>query len=200
MLPRDGADKKKAEARSFDLNLIVGSRSVEALEDTLYFARRQAQAGIGDGQRRPCVPSMAMAAADVNTVWGVLHGVVQQVGNGRAQVFRICVDIQPHNSGHLGQGDVCRLKVVAKQNGSNAVSDERMKFYTLPLVHTRALAEFTSLEHSVHRTQQAIGVLAHDRVELLALGFVAGMTLQRFEIQANAGDGCLEFVRHRVEE
>ena len=48
--------------------------------------------------------------------------------------------------------------------------------------------------------EEAVGVLAHDGVELLALGLVAGVALEGFEVEADAGDGGLELVGDGVEE
>ena len=54
-----------------------------------------------------------------------------------------------------------------------------------------ALAELAGLEDLLDGGEQAVGVGAHDGVELLALGLVAGMALEGFEVEPDAGDGCL---------
>ena len=62
------------------------------------------------------------------------------------------------------------------------------------------MALLASLEDLLDGGQQAVGVREHDAVELLPAGLLDGPPLQRFKIQADAGDGCLEFVGYGVQE
>ncbi len=48
--------------------------------------------------------------------------------------------------------------------------------------------------------QQAVAILQHDAVELLALGFIHRARLQRFEIQPDGGDRSFQFMCDGVDE
>src|SRR5579871_131847 len=62
------------------------------------------------------------------------------------------------------------------------------------------LAKLTGFEDLFDGGEEAVGVGEHDGVELLALGLVDGAALEGFEVEADAGDGGLEFVGDGVEE
>ena len=50
VLTGDGTDEEQAEAGAFDLDGVAAGNAVEALEDALEFALRDAEAAIGDGE------------------------------------------------------------------------------------------------------------------------------------------------------
>ena len=62
------------------------------------------------------------------------------------------------------------------------------------------VAHFAGLQHLLDGSEQAVGILEHELVELLALALVHFPALQRFEVQANGGDGRFQFVGDCVDE
>jgi hypothetical protein len=63
-----------------------------------------------------------------------------------------------------------------------------------------ALAHFSRLEHLFHGRQEAFTVGEHDFVELLPLGLGQLVALQGFQIEADGGDGRLEFMSDGIEK
>ena len=55
-------------------------------------------------------------------------------------------------------------------------------------------------QHLFDGGQQAVAILQHDAVELLALGLVDRARLQRLQIQPDGGHRRLQLVRDRVDE
>ncbi len=55
-------------------------------------------------------------------------------------------------------------------------------------------------QHLFDGGQQPVAVLHHGAVELLALGFVDGAGLQRFQVQPDGRDRSLQLVRDGVDE
>ena len=68
------------------------------------------------------------------------------------------------------------------------------------MILTAAGAQFASLEDHLYGGEEAVGVGEHDLVEVLALGFRDVAALERFEVEADGGDGSLELVGDGVEE
>ena len=64
----------------------------------------------------------------------------------------------------------------------------------------RSVAGFAGFQHLLDRAQQAVGIVEHQPIKLLALRFVDFAALQGFEIKANRGDGRFQFVRDGVDE
>jgi hypothetical protein len=136
----------------------------------------------------------------VHTVGGIFHGVVEEIEDGGAEIFEVGVDVEADIAGDVGEGDVFRLQVVAEEDGGDAVGDKRVELKACALVDALALAELAGFEDGFDGGEEAIGVFAHDGVEALALGFVAGMTLEGFQVEVDAGDGGFELVGDGVEE
>jgi hypothetical protein len=200
VLAGDGADEEESEAGALDLDEVIGSSAVEAFEDALEVLRGEAEASVSDGEDDPGVTLDAEAAGDVDTVWGVLHSVVEEVEDGGAKVFGVGVDVEADIAGDVGEGDVFRLQVVAEEDGGDAVGDEGVELDALAHLDTLALPELAGFEDGFDGGEESVGVFAHDGVEALALGFVAGVALEGFEVEADAGDGGFELVGDGVEE
>jgi hypothetical protein len=200
VLESDGVYEEEAEAGAFDLDVVVGRGAVEALEDALELAGKDAEAGIGDGEYGPGVALDGEAAGDGYAVGRVLYGVVEEVEDGGAEVFDVGEDEEADVAGDVFEGDGLGLEVVAEEDGSDAFGDERMELDAGALLNALALAEFAGLEDGFDGGEEAVAVLAHDGVEALALLLVAGMALQGVEVEADAGDGGLELVGDGFEE
>jgi len=200
VLGGDGVYEEEAEAGAFDLDLVVGGRAVEALKDALEFAGKKTEAGVGNGEDGPGVALDADAAGDVNALWGVFHRVIEQVEDGGAEVLDVSEDEEADAAGDVYEGDVFWLEVMAEEHGGDALGDEGMEFDAGALLDALALAELAGLEDGFYSGEEAVAVLAHDGVEALALLLVAGMALQGFEVEADAGDGGFEFVGDGFEE
>jgi hypothetical protein len=180
--------------------LIVGRDTVEALEDAFEFAGNQTEAGVRDGEHDPGVALDAQAAADVNAARGVLHGVVEEVEDGGAKVFDVAEDEETNAAGDVCEDYLFRPEVVVKDHRSDAVGDERMEFDAGALVDAFALAEFAGLENGFDGGEEAIAVFAHDGIEALPLLLIAGVALEGFEVELDAGDGSFELVGDGFEE
>ena len=89
---------------------------------------------------------------------------------------------------------------MAEGNGGDAVGNQGMELDAGTLLDALALAELAGLEHGFDGGEETVRVFAHDGVEALALLLVAGMTLQGFEVEADAGDGGFELVGNGFEE
>jgi hypothetical protein len=140
MLDGDGADEEKTEAGAFDLDLVVGGGSIEAFEDALELARRETEAGIRDGEHGPGVALDADAAGDGYAGGGVLHGVVEEVEDGGAEVVDVGENEEADAAGYVFKGDVFGLEVMAEEDGGDAVGYERMEFDAGTLLDALALA------------------------------------------------------------
>ena len=64
----------------------------------------------------------------------------------------------------------------------------------------RPLAHFSCLEHLLHGGQQPLTVGEHDVVELLPLRLGQFVALQGFQVQADGGDGRLQFMGDGIEK
>ena len=131
---------------------------------------------------------------------GVLHGVVEEVEDGGAEVFDVGEDEEADAAGNVFEGDVFGLEVMAEEDGGDAVGDEGMELDAGALLDALALAEFAGLEHGFDGGEEAVAVFAHDGVEALALLLVDRMALQGFEVETDAGDGGFELVGDGFEE
>ena len=63
-----------------------------------------------------------------------------------------------------------------------------------------ACPEMAGAQDLLDGAEQAVAVVEHGAIELLALGLVDGPGLQGFQIQADGGDRGLQLVRDRVDE
>jgi hypothetical protein len=200
VLEGDGANEEEAESGAFDLDLVIRGSAVEALEDTLELAGKEAEAGVGDGEFGPGIALDGEAAGDVNSFGGVLYGVIEEVEDGGAEVFDVGEDEEADAAGDVLEGDVFGLEVMAEEHSGDAFGDEGMELDAGALLNALALAELSGLEHGFDGGEEAVAVFAHDGVEALALLLVAGMTLEGFEVEPDAGDGGLELVGNGLEE
>ena len=69
-----------------------------------------------------------------------------------------------------------------------------------PILFAGGVARFARFQDLLDRSEKPVGVLEHDAIEILLLRFVELAGLQRFQIQAQGGDGSFQFVRDRVEK
>ena len=62
------------------------------------------------------------------------------------------------------------------------------------------VSRFSSLENLVHCPHQAIGIVQHQAIELVALGLIHVAALQGLEIKPDRSDGRFQFVSDRIDE
>src|SRR5450755_4578508 len=55
-------------------------------------------------------------------------------------------------------------------------------------------------QHLLDGSQQAIAILNHDAIKLLAFVVIHGARLQRFQVETDGGDGGFQLVRDGVDE
>ena len=135
----------------------------------------------------------------MDSVGGVLDGVVEEVEDGGAEVFGDGADVEADGAGDGSELDGFGGEVVALQGDGDAVGDQRGEFEQGAVLGA-AGTEFAGLEDLLDGGEETVGVGQHDAVELLALGLGDVAALQGFEIEADGGDGGLELVGDGVEE
>ena len=86
MRARDGAHDEQAEAGSLDLKTGASGNAIETFEDAFQFRRGNADAAIADAQRDVFIVGSLDAHRDIHLVAGILHSVVEQVGNRGPQL------------------------------------------------------------------------------------------------------------------
>ena len=90
---------------------------------------------------------MAMEQSDVDAVGRVLDGVVEDVEDGGAEVFRDAADVEADGAGDGGELDGVGGQVVALEGDGDAVGDQRGEFDQGAVLVAAAGAEFAGLEH-----------------------------------------------------
>ena len=94
MLAGDGADEEEAEAGAFDADCVAAGDAVEAFEDAFELVGREAEAGVGDGERDLGGAHDGDGAANVDAVGRVFDRVVEQIEHGGAQVLGDAADVE----------------------------------------------------------------------------------------------------------
>jgi hypothetical protein len=200
VLANDISYQKKTETSALDAKHRSARNAVEAAEDTFVLVGWEADAGVGDAERRPGVVGDGERAADMHALGGIFDSVIQNVKYGRAEIFDDAHDTEVHFSRYALKQDGFGRKMVPLESDGDTVGDERLKIDQDAVLQTMTLTEFSSFENLLDRGEEAVGVGEHVGVELLALLFIDGAALEGFEIEPDAGDGSLELVGDGVEE
>jgi hypothetical protein len=198
MLAGDGADEEQAEACAFDLGEGTAGDAVEALEDAFVLVWREAYARVCDAEGDPGGAVNGKRAADVDPFRGVFDGVVEDVENGGAEIFRKADDVGADIAWF--EDDALGREVVAAECDCDAVGYERDEVDGGAVLLAVTLAELAGLEDQLDGGEETVGVGQHDLVEVLPLGLFDGAALEGFEVEADGGDGGLELVGDGVEE
>ena len=90
--------------------------------------------------------------------------------------------------------------MVALERGADAVADHVVEQQPKADLVARALADFSRLEYLLHSSQEPLSIGEHDVVELLPLGLGQVVSLQGFQIEADGGDGRLQFMGDSIEK
>jgi hypothetical protein len=199
VLAGDGADEEEPEARALDADGVATGDAIEALEDALELVGGKADTGVGDGESDVGVAGDGERAADVDSVGGVLNGVVEEVEDSGAEVFGDGADVKAHVAWGGSKLNGFRREVVAQECDDDAVCDQRSEFEECAIAGA-AGTDFAGLENLLDGGEQAVGVGQHDLVELRALDLGDFALLQGLEIEADGGDGGLELMGDGVEE
>ncbi len=136
--------------------------------------------------------------ADVDAVWGVLDGVIEDVEDGGAEVFGVGEDGEADGAGDGGEGDGVWGEMVLLARGLDAVGEEGFELQEAAIV--ASLGEGAGGEDAIDGAEEAVGVGEHDAVELLALLVGDGALLEGFKVETDGGDGSFELVGDGVEE
>src|SRR5579862_5779037 len=97
------------------------------MEDALELVGRDAEAGISDAEGGPGVAGDGEGTADVDGVGGVLDGVVEEIEDGRAEIFRDAEGVEVDRAGDRLEGDGVGGEVVALDGDGDTVGDERLE-------------------------------------------------------------------------
>ena len=89
---------------------------------------------------------------------------------------------------------------MARARRLDALLDQPAEIDRRAVFELASLPRHAGLQHLFDGVLQAIGVLQHDAVELLALRVADLARLQRLEVEADRRDRRLQLVRDRVEE
>ena len=195
-----GAHEEEAEAGALDLDAVADAGAIEALEDAFELVRGQAETGVRDGEHGKGVALDEEATADVDAVGRVLHRIVEEVEDRCAEVFRMAEGEEADVSGDGLDGDGFFGEVIATEDGADALLEEGLELDAGALRGAGALAEFSGLEDLLDRGEEAVGVGAHDAVEVCTLLVADGTALEGVQIEADAGERGLELVGDGVEE
>ena len=99
-MPGDVSDEEEAESGSFDAGHGAAGDSVKTVEDAFELTGFEADACVGDGEGDPGVVGDGEGAADVDAFRGVFDGVVEDIDDGGAEIFRDSEDAEANGSGH----------------------------------------------------------------------------------------------------
>ena len=137
---------------------------------------------------------------DLRLSFRILHGVIEEVGDRGAQVLDVAVDDERRLQIVADDRDGAVGEVMARARGVDAFLDQPAEIDRGAMFEPALLARHAGAQHLFDRVLQAIGVLQHDAIELLALRVADLARLQRFEVQADRRNRRLELVRDRIEE
>ena len=90
------------------------------------------------------------------------------------------------------------LQVVAGASALHAVFDQLREIHADALLFSRS--RLSGLQHLVHRFHQAIGVLKHQLVKLMLLGFIDLPSLQGLQVEANRRNRRLQFMSDGIDK
>src|ERR1700733_4831048 len=90
--------------------------------------------------------------------------------------------------------------MVARARQFHALGDKRTQIDLGAVLFATLVSHLAGLQNLLDGAQQAVGVVQHELVKLLPLRLIYFAALQRFEVEANRGDGSLQFMRDRVDE
>jgi hypothetical protein len=203
MGPRDGPYDEQAEARPFDVRERAIARAIKPLEDALQLVRGDSYAPIAHAQGHAFLIRRNFELdGNIDLAAGIFDGVVENVGDGGAKVVRIALHLDSHTIGARGVLPMQRgvLEVMPRAREFHAFADQPAEINLRRRVRRFFVSHLTRLQDLLHGIEQAIGILEHEAVKLLALRFVHLAPLQRFEVEANRRDGRFQLVRHGVDE
>ena len=94
--------------------------------------------------------------ADIDVVGGVLDGVIEEVEDGGAEVFRDAGDAEADGSWDGGEGDGLRREVVAGEGDGDAFGNEGLEVKGLAVALALALAELSGFEDLLDGGEEAV--------------------------------------------
>ena len=130
----------------------------------------------------------------------ILHGVIEEVGDRRAQVLDVAVDDERRLQVVADDRDGVFREVMPRARRVDAFLDQPAEIDRGAMFELALLPRHARAQHLFDGVLQAIGVLQHDAIELLALRVADLARLQRLEVKANRRDRRLQLVGDRVEE
>ncbi len=195
----DRAHDVEAQAGALDLRSLR-LETIKAIEDAAKLRLRNADAGILDPHPRGVGRGAGDLDGDLRHAVGVFHGVVEQVGDRGAQVVDVAADDQRRLEIDAGRDDRVFTQVVARPRRVDALLDQPAEIDRRALFELAPLPRHAGAQHLLDGVLQAIGILQHDPVKLLALRVADLARLQRLEVEANRGDRRFQLVGDRVEE
>jgi hypothetical protein len=173
--------------------------AIEPVEDAFQLLLRNADAAVlyADPDRVRGGRGDRDGDADVGP--GVLDGVVEQVGDDRAELLGIAAHDELADVVRL-QRHRARLQVMPQDRQVDALAREGADVQVRPPRRLRLLAYDAGFQDLIDGVVQPVGIGQHDRVELAPLLICRRARLQRLEIEANRGDGRLQLVGDGVDE
>ena len=90
--------------------------------------------------------------------------------------------------------------MIALKDGAYAVADHIVEHEVKADLVARPLSDFPCLEHLLNGCQEPLTIGQHDVVELLTLRLRQLSALQGFQVEADGGDRCLQFMGDGIEK
>src|SRR5262249_25608862 len=190
---------EQAQPRALDLARGRAVHTIKAFEDALELGPRDAHAVVAHAQHHAVNVGRQHIDNDRWLAAGILHRVFDQVGDGRAQLFRIA----DQRKGFRGLGAKPQGiwgEPVAKAGQLQAVMNDRREVHVLPVAARAALADLARAQHLLYRSQEAVRVIQHQPVEIAALVLIQTASLQRLQVETDGGDRRFQFMSDRVQE
>ena len=91
-------------------------------------------------------------------------------------------------------------EMMAQPSEFEGIGDDGAEVDLLPIALVSEMARFAGFQDLFDGAEQSFGIFEHDAIELAALRFVDRASLQRFEIEANAGDRRFQLMRDGIEK
>ena len=195
------ADDEEAESSSFDTVGDTARNTVEALEDLLQFATGDADPMIDDPDRNLLPLEGREFNLHLDLVEGVLDGIVDQIGDGRAQLLRVSANKgRNFRAQMVNEGERLGRKVHPLAGQLRAVPDEQCEVDWGLAPRSSTMPRLTGSQDLLDGMQEPVVFVEHDAIELLALLLAQLMLLEGFEVEADRGNRGLQFVCDGVDE
>jgi hypothetical protein len=199
---RNRPHDEQAQAAALGAQGHAGRHAVEPPEDPLQLLGGDADAAVDDAHRQPPAVRLLEPDGDGDLLGGVLHGVVDQVPDGGAELVRLAEHERTAGADPLVMTQRVVVEVEPRARQCHALAHDLAEIdrRTAAAVELGAGPGTAGPQHLLDGVQQPVAVVEHDAVELLPPGVVEVARLQGLEVEPDGSDRRLELVGDRVDE